>query len=136
MQDGIDLITALASHPETARRLATKLYGYFVSETATPDPDLIERLAAVYLQSGTVIKPVLQRLFTSPSNPSSFFTRYSWPVEFVVRAMKETGWAGFSRRHGAVAAHQHGPGAARAAGRRRAGRSVRAGSRPARCWRA
>src|SRR5215831_2345598 len=26
MQDGLDLITALASHPETARRLATKLF--------------------------------------------------------------------------------------------------------------
>ena len=24
------------------------------------------------------------------------FARYSWPVEFVVRAIKETGWAGFS----------------------------------------
>ena len=38
MQDGIDLITPLASHPETARRLARKLWAYFVSETETPDP--------------------------------------------------------------------------------------------------
>ena len=98
MQDGLDLITALASHPETARRLATKLYAFFVSETATPDPGFIDELATVYLQSGTAIKPVLQRLFTSPQfqDPSIFFTRYSWPVEFVVRAMKETGWTGFS----------------------------------------
>jgi uncharacterized protein (DUF1800 family) len=29
-------------------------------------------------------------------NPANFFTRYSWPVEFVVRALKETGWNGFS----------------------------------------
>ncbi|HEX7281671.1 MAG TPA: DUF1800 family protein, partial [Vicinamibacterales bacterium] len=28
--------------------------------------------------------------------PGNFFKRYSWPVEFVVRAIKETGWAGFS----------------------------------------
>ncbi len=35
MQDGLDLIAALATHPETARRLATKLFGFFVSETVT-----------------------------------------------------------------------------------------------------
>jgi uncharacterized protein (DUF1800 family) len=98
MQDGIDLINALATHPETARRLATKLYGFFISETAAPDPNLIADLANTYLQNGTVIKPVLQRLFTSPQfqDPSMFFTRYAWPVEFVARSLKETGWSGFS----------------------------------------
>ena len=98
MQDGIDLINALATHPETARRFATKLYGFFVSETATPDANLITDLANTYLQNGTAIKPVLQRLFTSPQfqDPSIFFTRYAWPVEFVVRSIKETGWNGFS----------------------------------------
>jgi uncharacterized protein (DUF1800 family) len=98
MQDGIDLINALSMHPETARRLATKLYGFFVSETATPDPNLINDLATTYLQNGTVIKPVLQRLLTSPQfqDPSIFFTRYAWPAEFVARSLKETGWSGFS----------------------------------------
>jgi uncharacterized protein (DUF1800 family) len=85
-------------HPETARRLATKLYGFFVSETATPDPSLVNDLANTYLQSGTVIKPVLQRLFTSPQfqDAATFFARYAWPAEFVVRSLKETGWTGFS----------------------------------------
>ena len=98
MQDGIDLITALASHPETARRLATKLYTFFVSETGSPDPNVINELASVYLQNGTVIKPVIRYLLNSPQfrDQASFFTRYSWPVEFVVRSMKETGWIGFS----------------------------------------
>jgi uncharacterized protein (DUF1800 family) len=98
MQDGLDLIAALSTHPETARRLVTKLYAFFVSETAAPDPAFIDQLATVYLQSGTAIKPVLQRLFTSPQfqDPAIFFTRYAWPAEFVVRALKETGWTGFS----------------------------------------
>src|SRR5438552_16139443 len=50
------------------------------------------------MQNGTQIKPVLQRLFLSPQmqDPSTVFTRYAWPVEFVVRALKETGWNGFS----------------------------------------
>ena len=98
MQDGLDLIAALATHPETARRLMTKLFGFFVSETATPDPGFINDLAAVYLQNDAAIKPVLQRLFMSPQfqDASVYFTRYSWPAEFVVRAIKEVGWSGFS----------------------------------------
>ena len=40
MQDGIDLITALAIHPETARRLARKFWHFFVSEIHPPDPSL------------------------------------------------------------------------------------------------
>ena len=32
MQDGLDLIDALAANPETARYLAKKLYRFFVSE--------------------------------------------------------------------------------------------------------
>jgi len=98
MQDGLDLINALSTHPETATRLMTKLYAFFVSETATPDPAFINDLATVYQQSGTAIKPVLERLFTSPQfrDESIYFTRYSWPAEFAVRSIKETGWSGFS----------------------------------------
>ncbi len=97
-QDGVDLIGALATHPETARRIASKLYAFFVSETAMADPAFIDQIASVYLQNGTDMKPVLQFLFTSPQfqDPAVFFTRYSWPAEFVVRAIKETGWSGFS----------------------------------------
>lgn len=98
LQDGIDLITALASHPETARRLTTKLYNFFISETNAPDPAFIDAMASVYLQNDTEILPVLTYLLTSApfESASNFFTRYAWPVEFVVRAMKETGWNGFS----------------------------------------
>ena len=98
MQDGIDLINALATHPETARRVATKLYTFFVSETATPDSAFIDELATVYLQNGTAIKPVVQHLFESRQfqDEAIFFTRYSWPAEFVVRAIKEVGWQGFT----------------------------------------
>jgi uncharacterized protein (DUF1800 family) len=55
-------------------------------------------MASDYYQSGFEIKPMLIRLFTSPQfvDPSNFFKRYSWPAEFVVRAIKEMGWTGFS----------------------------------------
>jgi uncharacterized protein (DUF1800 family) len=98
IQDGLDLITACVSHPATGPRLARKLYAYFVNEVEQPDVSLITAMASDYYQSGFEIKPMLIRLFTSPQfvDPSNYFKRYSWPVEFVVRAIKEVGWTGFS----------------------------------------
>ena len=98
MQDGIDLITALATHPESARRLARKLWNFFVSELEAPDPAFVEAVAAEYLRGNTEMKPVVRfilqsRWFTSPDR---WFGRYSWPVEFVIRSIREVGWTGFS----------------------------------------
>ena len=97
-QDARDLIDAVARHPATAHRLATKLYRFFVNETDPVDSTTVNAMASVYLASGTNIKPVLRQLFVSSAfrNPNNFFKRYSWPVEFVVRAIKETGWNGYS----------------------------------------
>jgi uncharacterized protein (DUF1800 family) len=98
LQDGIDLIAALARHPETGRRLARKLWNFFISEIHAPDPGFVESTASVYLQNSTEIKPVVQHVLTSSwfSHPSMRYARYSWPVEFVVRAIKELGWQGLS----------------------------------------
>jgi uncharacterized protein (DUF1800 family) len=98
MQDGLDLINALAAHPETARRLVTKLYGFFVNETATPSSSTIDQAVTVYRQSGGNIRAVVQSLLLSAefADSSSYHTRYSWPIEYVVRSLKETGWTGFS----------------------------------------
>lgn len=98
MQDGIDLITALAGHPETARRLARKFWNFFVSEVAAPDPQFVESTAAVYLQNNTEIRPTVRYVLTSPwfRDPSVRFARYSWPAEFVARAIKEVGWQNLS----------------------------------------
>jgi len=98
MQDGVDLITALAIHPETARRLARKFWSFFVSEIHQPDPGFVESTAAVYLQNRTEIRPVVRHILSSPwfNNPSVRHARFSWPAEFVARAIREVGWQGFS----------------------------------------
>jgi uncharacterized protein (DUF1800 family) len=98
MQDGIDLITALAYHPETARRLARKLWSFFVTDFEAPDPSFVEAIAGEYLQNNTEMKPVVGAILRSRwfVNPPTWYTRYSWPVEFVVRAIREVGWQGFS----------------------------------------
>jgi uncharacterized protein (DUF1800 family) len=97
MQDGLDLITALALHPECARRLARKLWGFFITEITPPDPAFIQAVADVYLQNGTEMKPVVRYILNSPwfNDPAVRFARYSWPAEFVVRSIKEVGWQNF-----------------------------------------
>ena len=96
MQDGLDLILALVRHPATAHRLARKLYQYFINETTAIDERVVSDLANTYLSGNYNIKTMLRRLFTSDAFLSSEFKRYSWPLEFVVRAIKETGWDGLS----------------------------------------
>jgi uncharacterized protein (DUF1800 family) len=98
VQDGVDLINAVARHPATGPRLARKLYAYFVNEIDAPDEGLINDLAATYYASNFEMKPVIRKLLVSPqfTDPANRYARYSWPVEFVVRAIKEVGWSGFS----------------------------------------
>jgi uncharacterized protein (DUF1800 family) len=98
MQDGLDLIDALARHPDTGPRLARKLYAYFVNEVDQPDPALIQELARVYYTTGYAIGPMVRLLLLSSAfrDRASYYRRYSWPVEFVVRSIKEVGWRGFS----------------------------------------
>ena len=98
MQDGIDLIDALAASPATARYLAAKLYRFFVSELGAVIVTFVERIASVYLQSRYDMKAVMREVLLSPEfwEQSAYFARYSWPVEFVVRALKDIGWTGFS----------------------------------------
>jgi uncharacterized protein (DUF1800 family) len=98
MQDGLDLINALATHPATAERLARKLWNYFISEALPPDPEYVRAAAGVYLANDTRIKPLVQYVLQSRwfQNPGNWHTRYAWPVEFAVRAVKEVGYLGFS----------------------------------------
>ena len=99
MQDGIDLIAALARHPETGRRLARKLWSFFVSEIQPARRRRSSaRIATIYAQSDCHMAPVVRAVLSSPEfdAPTSYFARFSWPVEFVARAFKEVGSAGFT----------------------------------------
>jgi uncharacterized protein (DUF1800 family) len=98
MQDGLDLIDAVVRHPATGPRLARKLYGFFVNEVEPPDAGLLDRMSRAYYASGFDMEAVVRVLLLSPQfrDPGNYHKRYSWPVEFVVRALKEVGWAGFS----------------------------------------
>lgn len=98
MQDGIDLINALAIHPETAKRMARRLWTWFVSEVDAPDTAFVDKIADVYLKNDTNMKPVIRAVLFSPQflDADRIRQRYAWPVEFVVRSLKEVGHLGFS----------------------------------------
>jgi uncharacterized protein (DUF1800 family) len=44
------------------------------------------------------MKAVMREVLLSPQfwNSASYFARYAWPVEFVIRVLKDIGWRGFS----------------------------------------
>src|SRR3954466_13203493 len=98
MQDGIDFITGLAAHPNTARYLAPKLYRFFVTDFGAVNVTFVDRVASVFLQSGGDMKTVMREVLRSPEfwDGGAYFARYSWPAEFVARAFKDVGWTGFS----------------------------------------
>jgi uncharacterized protein (DUF1800 family) len=98
MQDGLDLIRALAYRPETAQRLGRKLWAWFVSEVHAPDQTFVDHIASVYLANNTNMKPVVREVLLSSQFKDSryMFARYEWPAEYVIRLLREVGYLGFS----------------------------------------
>ena len=98
MQDGIDLITGLAANPNTGRYLAAKLYRFFVNDVGPVNTTFVDRIANVYLQSHYDMRAVMREVLLSAEfwDDGAYFARYSWPVEFVIRTLKDIGWNGFS----------------------------------------
>ncbi len=76
----------LARHPRTAQRLATKLAVKFVGDA--PSTELVDRLARVYLDHDTEIKPVLRALVRSPEFLAAQGTKIKDPVEDVVASYR------------------------------------------------
>jgi uncharacterized protein (DUF1800 family) len=98
MQDGLDFIAALARSSHTAEYLARKLYRYFVSEFGEIDSAFVSRISSTYFQSGYNMRAVVREVLLSPQfwDERNRYTRYSWPVEFTIRAIKDVGWQGYS----------------------------------------
>ena len=98
MQDGLDLIEALAANPQTPRYLGTKLYRFFVSESGDVPASFLDGISAAYFRSRYDMKEVMRQLLTSHEfgDRANIFTRFGWPVEFVIRSLKDIGWNGFS----------------------------------------
>jgi uncharacterized protein (DUF1800 family) len=90
IEDGRDVLRVLAHHPSTARHVARKLVERFVSDQ--PPPALVDRLAAVFLQTGGDLREVTRGLFLSPefNDPTYRRAKVKTPFEFVASALRVT----------------------------------------------
>lgn len=79
----------LARHPDTARRIATKLVTKFVSDS--PAPALVDQLARVYLRHDTAIVPVLRALVASKQFRAAAQRKVRDPIEEVVATYRVLG---------------------------------------------
>lgn len=79
----------LARHPDTARRIATKLVTKFVGDA--PAPALVDKLAKVYLKNNTAIAPVLQTLIASKQFKAAAGKKVRDPIEDVVATYRALG---------------------------------------------
>ena len=91
IDDGERVLDILASHPATARLVATKLARRFVSDT--PPASLVARAATRFTDTDGNIAEVVRTIVTSPE----FFAaaarqaKVKTPLEFVVSAVRATG---------------------------------------------
>lgn len=83
----------LARHPSTAQRIARVIALRFVSDT--PSDGLVDELAAIYLASGTDVRPVLRRLVRHPEFRASVGLKVRTPEEDLVATYRALGvrWA-------------------------------------------
>jgi uncharacterized protein (DUF1800 family) len=85
----LKLLDHLALHPETARHIATKLCVRFVADL--PPMSLIGKLAKVYLDNKSAIRPVLKALFSSPEFAASRGHKLRTPLEDVLGTVRALG---------------------------------------------
>jgi hypothetical protein len=82
-------LSYLARHPRTAQRVARKLAVKFVRDN--PPQALVDRLARVYLDNGTAIKPVLRALVDSAEFKAAANAKVRDPGEDVVATYRALG---------------------------------------------
>lgn len=88
ISDGLQVIDLLAHHPSTARFISQKLCQRFVSDT--PSPQLVERIAQVFLKTDGDIRETLRAILTSPefNSVTTFRSKMKSPLELVASAIR------------------------------------------------
>jgi len=86
--DGERVLDILATHPATARFIATKLARRFISDD--PPQTVIDRAAAVFLKTDGSIRETLRAIITSPEffSTTTYRAKMRSPFEYVAAAMR------------------------------------------------
>ena len=85
-------LDTLALHPETAQHLAQKMAVHFVSPT--PDPDMVARMARVYLETGGNLLAMTLAMLRSDGAWVPEKAKVRLPMEFMTAAMRALGVTG------------------------------------------
>ncbi len=87
--NGDDIVRMACATPEHARFLARKLFESFAYAPA--EDDVVERLAAVYTDSGTSLRALVTAILTAPEMYSehALWSRVKSPVEYAVAAARQ-----------------------------------------------
>jgi uncharacterized protein (DUF1800 family) len=88
MADGERVLDILATHPATARFIATKLARRFIGDE--PPQSIIDRAAAVFLKTDGSIRETLRAIVTSPEffSDTAYRAKMRSPFEYVAAAMR------------------------------------------------
>ena len=91
IKDGEMVLDILASHPSTAKFIATKLCRRLVSDD--PPPALVDRITSVFLQTDGDLRQVVQAIIFSPEffSPQAYRAKIKSPFEFAVSAVRAAG---------------------------------------------
>jgi uncharacterized protein (DUF1800 family) len=91
MEEGEAVLDLLAGHRATARHIAAKLAGRFVSDQ--PPQSLVDRLADVYLKTGGDVRQLLVALAESPEfwRREAIGAKVKSPFELAASALRATG---------------------------------------------
>ena len=86
-----DIIDILVARPETATNLSTELFQFF--GYPNPSPATIQRIAAVYFDSGYDMKSVVEAILTSPEFVSNqaYMANVKSPTEYLVGGLRAFG---------------------------------------------
>jgi uncharacterized protein (DUF1800 family) len=86
IEDGLQVLDILATHPSTATFISKKLCRKFVSDQ--PDDTLVEAVAQTFTDTGGDIKAMLRYIFTSEVFMNSKGQKFRRPMEAVVAMIR------------------------------------------------
>jgi len=91
INEGVTMLSILASHPATASMVATNLYRRFVADTPPAKSAVISAMAGTYLQYLTApnqIALMLHQLFSSAEFAASGGAKFKTPFEFLMSLLR------------------------------------------------
>jgi uncharacterized protein (DUF1800 family) len=90
MDEGNRVLKMLATHPSTAKFIATKLCRRFISDN--PPQEAVDAAAKTFLATGGDIRAVLKTIFTSPQffATEAYNSKVKTPLELVASSLRAT----------------------------------------------